>query len=42
MHSSYAGVDYSFLYAKDLNEKDAIGSVVTNEDNLAKINIWVA
>jgi hypothetical protein len=41
MCSNYAGLDFAFLYAKDLSEKDAINSHVTSDDNLPKLNIWI-
>ncbi len=41
MMSHFGGIDYAFLYAKDLNEKDAINTQVTSEENLPKINTWI-
>ena len=41
MMSHYAGLDFAFLYAKDLNEKDAINTQVTSDENLATINTWI-
>ena len=41
MCSNYAGLDFAFLYAKDLSEKDALNTQVTSDDNLPKINIWI-
>lgn len=41
MLSHYAGLDFAFLYAKDLNEKDVINAQVTSEENLPKINTWI-
>lgn len=41
MFSNYAGLDYGFLYVKDLSEKDALNSQVTSDDNLPKINTWI-
>ena len=41
MLSHYAGLDFAFLYAKDLNEKDSINAAVTSEENLPKINTWI-
>jgi hypothetical protein len=41
MCSSYAGLDSAFLYVKDLSEKDAINSIVSSDENLPKINVWL-
>lgn len=41
MHSHFGGIDSSFLYVKDLNDKDAISSLVTSDENLPKLNIWI-
>jgi len=41
MCSTYAGIDSAFLYVKDLNEKDAINTMVASDDNLPKINVWM-
>jgi len=41
MGSQYSALDFEFLYVKDLNEKDAMTTTVTSEDNLPKINVWV-
>jgi predicted AAA+ superfamily ATPase len=41
MCSNNAGLDYAFLYVKDLSEKDALTSLVTSEDNLPKLNTWL-
>ena len=41
MFSNYAGLDFAFLYAKDLSEKEAINSIVTSDENLPKLNAWV-
>jgi hypothetical protein len=40
MGAQTTGLDSSFLYVKDLSEKDAINSIVTSEDNLPRLNIW--
>ena len=40
MGSQYSGIDYSFLYVKDMNEKDALTTVVTADDNLPRMNVW--
>jgi len=39
MGSQIAGLDSSFLYVKDLNEKD--GSIVTVDENIPRINVWI-
>lgn len=41
MGSQYSGLDSSFLYVKDLSEKDALNSIVTSEDNLPRMNVWI-
>lgn len=41
MGSNYAALDFEFLYVKDLNEKDALNSIVTSDDNLPKMNVWI-
>lgn len=41
MGSQYAGIDFEFLYVKDLSEKDALTSIVTSDENLPRINVWV-
>lgn len=41
MHSQFASIDYSFLYVKDLNEKDAASLQVSSDENLPKMNIWL-
>ena len=40
MGSAFAGLDSAFLYVKDLSEKDA-PSIVTADENLPKMNIWI-
>ncbi len=35
------GLDFAFLYAKDLSDKDAMNIQVTSEENLPKINSWI-
>ena len=41
MGSDYSALDFSFLYVKDLSEKDGGGNIMTTEStNNAKINIW--
>lgn len=41
MGSQYSALDFEFLYVKDMNEKDAIQGMVTSEDNLPRMNIWM-
>lgn len=41
MGSQYSALDFEFLYVKDLNEKDALTTTVTSDDNLPKMNVWV-
>ena len=41
MGSSYAALDSAFLYVKDLSEKDALNTMVSAEDNLPRMNVWV-
>ncbi len=41
MGSQYSALDFEFLYVKDLTEKDALSSIVTSEDNLPKMNVWM-
>lgn len=40
MCSDYSAVDASFLYVKDLMDKESASNIVTTEDNLARLNIW--
>jgi len=41
MGSQYSGIDFSFLYVKDMNERDALSTLVTSDDNLPRMNVWV-
>jgi hypothetical protein len=41
MCSHYAGMDSAFLYVKDLSEKDALNTMVTSDENLPKLNVWI-
>ena len=41
MFSNYAGLDFAFLYVKDLSDKDAITLQVSSDDNLPKLNTWL-
>ena len=40
MGSQSAGLDFQFLYIKDLSDKDALNSIVTSDENLPHLNIW--
>jgi hypothetical protein len=40
MGSDFAALDFSFLYVKDLSERDNANTAVNADDNLPKINIW--
>lgn len=40
MGSNFAALDFSFLYVKDLCDKEQANIQVTTEDNLPRINIW--
>lgn len=41
MGSQYSALDFEFLYVKDMNEKDAIHGIVTADDNLPRMNVWM-
>ena len=41
MGSQYSGIDFEFLYVKDMSERDALQSLVTSDDNLPRMNMWV-
>ena len=41
MGSQYSGIDFEFLYVKDMNERDALQTMVTSDDNLARMNVWL-
>lgn len=41
MGSQYSALDFGFLYVKDMSEKDAIHSIVTADDNLPRLNLWM-
>lgn len=41
MGSHYAALDSAFLYVKDLSEKDALNTMVTSDDNLPRMNVWM-
>ncbi len=40
MGSDFAALDYSFLYVKDLSDRENINNVVNADDNLPILNIW--
>lgn len=40
MGSDYAALDFSFLYMKDLTDRETADMAVTADDNLPKLNIW--
>ena len=40
MGSDYAALDYSFLYVKDLSDRESANSIVNADDNLPILNIW--
>lgn len=40
MGSDFAALDYSFLYVKDLSDKDAASMQVNADDNAPALNIW--
>lgn len=40
MSSDYAVLDYSFLYVKDLTDRENANQIITSDDNLPKLNIW--
>lgn len=41
MGSQYSGIDFGFLYVKDMAEKDALTTIVTSDDNLPRMNVWM-
>lgn len=41
MGSQYSGIDFEFLYVKDMNERDAMSTMVTSDDNLPRMNVWM-
>ena len=41
MGSQYSGIDFEFLYVKDMNERDALQTMVTSDDNLPRMNVWL-
>ena len=41
MGSQNAGLDSAFLYVKDLSEKDALSSIITSDENLPRMNVWI-
>lgn len=40
MGSDFAALDFSFLYVKDLTDREQLNNNVTSEDNLPRLNIW--
>ena len=40
MGSDFAALDFSFLYVKNLAERENAKSSVTTEDNLSKLSVW--
>lgn len=40
MNSDFAVLDFSFLYVKDLSDRDSANQIITSDDNLSKLNIW--
>jgi len=40
MGSDFAALDYSFLYVKDLSDRENVNNVVNADDNLPILNIW--
>ena len=40
MGSDFSALDFSFLYVKDLTDKESAASYVTADDNLSRLNIW--
>lgn len=40
MGSDYAALDFSFLYVKDLTDRENANQIVNADDNLPKLNIW--
>lgn len=40
MGSDFAALDFSFLYVKDLSDRDNENQAVNADDNLPQINIW--
>ena len=41
MGSQFSAIDFEFLYVKDMTEKDALSTIVTSEDNLPRMNVWL-
>ena len=41
MGSGVAALDAAFLYVKDLSDKDALSSIVTADENLPRMNVWL-
>lgn len=41
MGSQFSGIDFGFLYVKDMAEKDALTTMVSADDNLPRLNVWM-
>ena len=41
MGSSFSGIDSSFLYVKDLSDKDAGLGGITQDESYPKLSIWM-
>lgn len=40
MGSDFSAVDFSFLFVKDLADREIAGNKVSTEDNLPRLNVW--
>lgn len=40
MGSDFAALDFSFLYVKDLSDRESSNTVVNADDNLSQLKIW--
>jgi len=40
MGSDFSALDFSFLYVKDLNDRENLNQIVSADTNAAKLNIW--
>lgn len=41
MGSDFAALDFSFLYVKDLSDRDASMQAISAEDNLPQMHFWL-
>jgi hypothetical protein len=41
MGSQFSGIDFGFLYVKDMNDKETCNMMVTSDDNLPRMNLWM-